>query len=488
VAFNRNYLSWKTLKATIWTDIVTVSMFGSEHAQERFRYFSSPHPQFPLIPRKSLGAAMINLQGSYADYRSSRVSDLAKRKLKLAKQRKYSYAKIDAASAIDQIMEINGSRPERLGRLMPAIYFNRSKFEMILGEIGTAHVVKCPAGIVVAYALVPNLGDLWLVDYVLGHGDHLNSGIMYLLMANVIEEKFELAKTAGNPKWIMYDTLLGATPGLRQFKAVLGFSPYWVRWRWAERAGRVQPSEGGLSMDWEKFWSDKSDDRYPDQTPEAFAKRGREKLLHLGSGDRLLDVGCGTGKVLSHFTTHFHECIGVERSPTLLAEARTNLRNTNIALLHGSAKNVWEIVDGDFDAITTGGVAQYITPEENAAFVIRASKRLKPGGRIAIFDIMHSRKAVVRMMGLARHKEAPPAFEIVKRCGAVFARWAAWPLIAKGRTFHPDGHTYSPEFFAAIAKENGMEIDMPMSMYDDYRFHAVMKPAPSGAFASHRGA
>jgi len=45
-------------------------------------------------------------------------------------------------------------------------------------------------------------------------------------------------------------------------------------------------------MDWEKFWSDKSDDRYSDQTPEVFAKRGREKLLHLGSGDRLLDIGC----------------------------------------------------------------------------------------------------------------------------------------------------------------------------------------------------
>ena len=72
---------------------------------------------------------------------------------------------------------------------------------------------------------------LWTVDYVLGHGDHLNSGIMYLLMTYVIEEKFELAKTVGNPQWIMYDTWLGASAGLRQFKAVLGFSPYWVRWR-----------------------------------------------------------------------------------------------------------------------------------------------------------------------------------------------------------------------------------------------------------------
>jgi hypothetical protein len=232
VAFNRNYLSWQTLKQTIWTDVVTVSMFGDEYAKERFRYFSSPHPRFPLIPRKSLGAAMINLQGSYADYRRSKFRPLAKRKLKSANQRKYSYAKIDAVSAIDQIMAINASRPERGGKPMLPLYLNRSKFELIVREIGNAHVVKCPDGKVVAYALVPNIGDVWTFDYLLGHGDHLNSGVMYLLMAHVIEEKFELAKTAGNPKWIMYDTWLGANAGLRQFKAVLGFSPYWVRWRW----------------------------------------------------------------------------------------------------------------------------------------------------------------------------------------------------------------------------------------------------------------
>ena len=162
----------------------------------------------------------------------------------------------------------------------------------------------------------------------------------------------------------------------------------------------------------------------------------------------------------------------------MLAEAQRNLRGTNIDLLHGCTENVWEIVDGDFDAITMGQVAQFLTSSEIAAFVMRASKRLKPGGRIAIFDIIHSRKAVLRMMGLGRHKEAPSGSEIVKRSGAVFLRWAVWPLIAKGRTFQPDGQMYAPEFFAFIARENGMKIDMPMSMYYDYRFHAVMKPEP----------
>ena len=240
MAFNRNYLSWQSLKQTVWADVVTVSMFGDEYAQERFRYFSSPHPRFPLIPRKSLGAAMLNLQGSYADYRRNKFRPLAKRKLKSATQLKYSYGKMDAISAIDRIMEINGSLPERGGRPMHPLYSDRSKFEMIARAIGNAHVVRCPAGKVVAYALVPNIGDLWTFDYVLGHGDHLNAGIMYLLMGNVIQEKFELARTTGNPTWIMYDTWLGASAGLRQFKAVLGFSPYWVRWRWADHSSVSQ--------------------------------------------------------------------------------------------------------------------------------------------------------------------------------------------------------------------------------------------------------
>jgi cyclopropane-fatty-acyl-phospholipid synthase len=231
-------------------------------------------------------------------------------------------------------------------------------------------------------------------------------------------------------------------------------------------------------MDWEKYWSEQSEDRRADPTPDGIAKEGREKLLHLGSGGRLLDVGCGTGKLLSHYTANFRECIGVERSPTMLAEAQRNLRNSNIALLQGSAGNVWETVDGDFDAITMGGVAQYLASHEVRAFVMQASRRLKLGGRVAIFDIIHSRKAVLRMMGLGRHRDVPSGFEIVMRSGVVFARWAVWPLIAKGRTFHPDGHMYAPEFFAGIAKEDGMKIDMPMSMYYDYRFHAVMTRAP----------
>ena len=106
MAFNRNYLSWTALNETIRTDIVTVGIYGNGYARERFRYFSSPHPRFPLIPRKSLGAAMIDLRGNYADYRLSKLGRLAKRKLNSAKRLKYSYSKIDAVPAIDHVCRV----------------------------------------------------------------------------------------------------------------------------------------------------------------------------------------------------------------------------------------------------------------------------------------------------------------------------------------------------------------------------------------------
>lgn len=234
MAFNRNYLSWKALKRTIWADVVTIRLFGSDVAREKYAYFSAPHPMMPLIPRKSLGAALLDLRGSVDDYRMRTMRTIARKNLKLARKRGYAYEKADGAAVLGDIMEINTSLRERGGRAMDPLYFERSQFEAIVRRMDQVHVVRSAEGKVVAYALVSNLGELWLIDYVLGHGDHLKRGIMYLLIVSIIEEKLKEAKRPSYPHWIMYDTLLGATPGLRQFKTVLGFAPYWVRWRWGE--------------------------------------------------------------------------------------------------------------------------------------------------------------------------------------------------------------------------------------------------------------
>ena len=227
--FNRNYLSWGRPSGVSVRDAVTLRIFGDDHALRTYRFFSSPHPRFPFIPTKSLGAALLNLELPH------RLSQLAKRKTRQAARLDYVYDRIDVPADIEQLMEINRSLPVRGGEAMEGFYLSRPEFEAIVREHHQLHVVRCPAGRIVAYAVVPDIGDLWLVEHVLGHGEHLKSGVMYLLMTGVISQKLDLAQTPGKPRWIMYDTLPGS-PGRRQFKSVLGFQPYWVRWRWGPSA------------------------------------------------------------------------------------------------------------------------------------------------------------------------------------------------------------------------------------------------------------
>jgi len=42
---------------------------------------------------------------------------------------------------------------------------------------------------------------------------------------------------------------------------------------------------------------------------------------------RLVDLGCGTGRLCVHFATKGYECVGVDLSDEMLAKARDNARN-----------------------------------------------------------------------------------------------------------------------------------------------------------------
>ena len=158
------------------------------------------------------GFADAGLRPCLKAYRTEKMRTIAKKNIKLAAKHKYTYQIVPAVAVLDDIMEVNRSLSQRGGRAMDALYANRRQFEAILVRAELAHVVKSADGRIVACALVPNIGDLWFVDYVLGHGEHLKRGIMYLLMTGIIEEKIELTKEPGNPQWIMYDLFWAPRP------------------------------------------------------------------------------------------------------------------------------------------------------------------------------------------------------------------------------------------------------------------------------------
>ncbi|NJC74052.1 class I SAM-dependent methyltransferase [Planosporangium thailandense] len=99
-------------------------------------------------------------------------------------------------------------------------------------------------------------------------------------------------------------------------------------------------------------------------------------------GSRILDAGCGTGRVAIRLTAAGYDCVGVDLDGSMLAQARGNAPDTpwiqaDLATLdlppHGIA--------GGFDLIVAAGnVIPLLASGTEAAAVARLAVHLRPGG------------------------------------------------------------------------------------------------------------
>ena len=95
-------------------------------------------------------------------------------------------------------------------------------------QVRTYGVLK--DGHLVAYTWLYQMGEMCLFSTILGHGDHLNAGVMYLLIAGTLRDIIPFAGT----KYAMYNMHVSGTEGLRFFKEQMGFGPFWVNWQLAD--------------------------------------------------------------------------------------------------------------------------------------------------------------------------------------------------------------------------------------------------------------
>jgi SAM-dependent methyltransferase len=103
---------------------------------------------------------------------------------------------------------------------------------------------------------------------------------------------------------------------------------------------------------------------------------------------RLIDLGCGTGRHCLHFAKKGFDCVGVDLSDEMLAQARANAeaveagvewRNANLVELAG-------VPDESFDyAACLFSTLGMVRGAENWAAVVRQAFRvLRPGGRLVL--------------------------------------------------------------------------------------------------------
>jgi trans-aconitate methyltransferase len=134
------------------------------------------------------------------------------------------------------------------------------------------------------------------------------------------------------------------------------------------------------------------------------------ELLAPRPGERILDLGCGTGHLTAAIAAAGASVVGLDQSEHMLSQAR-------------SAHPALEFVQGDardfrfaepFDAVFSNAALHWVRPPEDA--IKRVAEALKPTGRfVAEFGGRGNVAAIVRAMTAAAQRlglrlDAPPWF------------------------------------------------------------------------------
>lgn len=109
-------------------------------------------------------------------------------------------------------------------------------------------------------------------------------------------------------------------------------------------------------------------------------KKGADLLEMLAPrpGERILDLGCGTGHLTDRIAAAGADVIGIDASPSMVAQARRNFPKLRFRLADATDFTV----DAPCDAVFANAVLHWIRePEKAAACMARA---LKPGGRLVL--------------------------------------------------------------------------------------------------------
>jgi SAM-dependent methyltransferase len=99
------------------------------------------------------------------------------------------------------------------------------------------------------------------------------------------------------------------------------------------------------------------------------------ELLNARSGERILDLGCGTGHLTAKIAETGAQVVGVDRSPEMIRQAKEKYPSLRFEVM--DAREI--SLDGSFDAVFSNATLHWIKEPERVIAGIK--KTLGPGGR-----------------------------------------------------------------------------------------------------------
>jgi len=117
---------------------------------------------------------------------------------------------------------------------------------------------------------------------------------------------------------------------------------------------------------------------------------GLVELLDPRPGERILDLGCGTGTLTARIAAAGAQVLGQDSSESMLAQARQSYPEIDFVL--GDARTF--ALEHLQDAVFSNAVLHWVRPPEQAVACIAAA--LRPGGRfVAEFGGQHNCAAII---------------------------------------------------------------------------------------------
>jgi SAM-dependent methyltransferase len=131
--------------------------------------------------------------------------------------------------------------------------------------------------------------------------------------------------------------------------------------------------------------------------PEAANNPHSAAIRLVGSGQRVLEVGCWSGHVTKHLAARGNHVVGVEVNPEAAELAKAHAERVHVADLDRTSLSSLE--DGPFDVIVLGDVLEHL--RDPSATLADAATLLTPDGRfvISVPNIAHIDARMMLLQG-----------------------------------------------------------------------------------------